>query len=445
MNPHLLYIAFWFPPSRASGVYRALATTKMFIEAGWQVTVITASTEFFEDEIGSTDETLLAEIPEGAEVIRVPFSIGLTAGTDIRALKWWSANFPAIWETARRAIRSLQSLATVRGAAPRERTLTERYAGWIDPVVTTGIKVHSRGHVDYILATGNPYSSFEAARLIAREIGAGFSVDYRDPWTIDVFTGAKIGDRASTAAEGRIMDEATFAFHVNEAIADAYRQLYPNNANKQRVVYNGFDRESIPDTSAPPSPPYRFGILGTMNDRWPMPAIFAGWKATRNHLPPGSELLLAGHLGYFAHSKEMLEARLPGQDAGFEYLGPVHKADVADFYSSIDVVVLPVPGGALVTSGKVFEALALGKPVVCVQSRGGGARTLLKDHPLAIPAEPTADSVRTALLRAAEMLRDFDPSLVERVRAESSIYERHHAMKPMLDAITGLAQPVPSP
>ena len=445
MNPRLLYIAFWFPPSRASGVYRAVATTKMFIEAGWQVTVITASTEFFEDEIGSTDETLLAEIAEGAEVIRVPFSIGLTPGIDVRSLKWWSANFPAIWKSAGRAMRSLQGLTTVWGAAPRERPLSERYAGWIDPVVTTGIEVHSKGRVDHILATGNPYSSFEAARLIAREIGAGFSVDYRDPWTIDVFTGATVGDRVSTTAEGRIMDEATFAFHVNEAIANAYRQLYPNNAEKQRVVYNGFDRESIPETSAPPSPPYRFGILGTMNDRWPMPAIFAGWKAARDHLPPGSELLLAGHLGYFAHSSEVLEARLPGRDAGFEYLGPVHKADVADFYASIDVVVLPVPGGPMVTSGKVFEALALGKPVVCVQSRGGGARTLLENHPLAIPADPTADSVRAGLLRAADMVRDLDPSLVEQVRAQSSIYERHQAMRPMLDAITGLTQPVSSP
>ena len=34
MSPHLLYIAFWYPPSRASGVYRALAVTEEFVPVG---------------------------------------------------------------------------------------------------------------------------------------------------------------------------------------------------------------------------------------------------------------------------------------------------------------------------------------------------------------------------------------------------------------------------
>ena len=31
---HLLYIAFFFPPSRASGVYRAIATANEVIKVG---------------------------------------------------------------------------------------------------------------------------------------------------------------------------------------------------------------------------------------------------------------------------------------------------------------------------------------------------------------------------------------------------------------------------
>jgi glycosyltransferase involved in cell wall biosynthesis len=267
--------------------------------------------------------------------------------------------------------------------------------------------------------------------------GVGFSVDYRDPWTIDVFTGQVTGKRSTRAAEKRIIDGAEFVFHVNDAIADAYRRLYPESSKKHRVVYNGYDPGSIPEPPGPSTPPYRFGILGTVNDRWPMKPILKGWASSRPDLPRGSELVLAGHLGYFDHSREAIEAALPDEDSGFRYVGPVRKAEVSDFYASIDVVVLPVPGGPMVTSGKVFEALALGKPVVCVQTAGGGARALLDRHPLSVGAEPDAESVRKALLRAADMARDLDPEEVATVRSSGMMYERQRAMQPMLDAISG--------
>jgi glycosyltransferase involved in cell wall biosynthesis len=440
MKPHLLYIAFWYPPSRASGVYRALATTREFIAAGWDVTVITCTREFLEDEIGSTDESLLAEISSNVEVVRVPFTFGLAV--DVRSLSWFSANFPTLARALHQRTASLRgTIATITGGARVPHRFADNYVTWIEPVVEEGARIHSRHGFDHVLATGNPYSSFEAARLLAGITGTGFSVDYRDPWTIDVFTGnAELTDRATTAAERRIVEGADNCFHVNEAIARAYRRLYPEYADKHQVVHNGYDAESIPPPPRPATPPYKFGILGTANDRWPLDAIFKAWNASLAGLPAGSELLLAGHLGYFSRSQDVLEAYLPDEASGFRYIGPVPKADVADFYDSIDVLILPVPGGVMVTSGKVFEALALGKPIVCVQSKGGGARALLEDHPLAIGAEPNAESVESAIGEAARMARDLDPSLSAEVRSKNSRYERHVAMQPMVDAITSSSQ-----
>lgn len=436
MKPHLLYLAFWYPPSRASGVYRALATTREFVTAGWDVTVITCTREFLEDEIGSTDDSLLAEISPDVEVVRVPFTFGLTV--DVRSLGWFAANFPTLWNALRRRVAPLRDMiATIKGDPPRAHEFADNYLTWIDPVVTAGTTVDSRHVVDHILATGNPYSSFEAARLLADMIGASFSVDYRDPWTIDVFTGTtEFADRATMTAERQIVKDAQHCFHVNEAIAEAYRRLYPEHAHKQHVVYNGYDPASIPTRPRPASPPYKFGILGTVNDRWPLDPIFKAWTALRPELPSGSELVLAGHLGYFARSQEVLEAYLPSEGSGFRYIGPVPKAEVAAFYDSIDVLILPVPGGPMVTSGKVFEALALGKPVVCVQSKGGGARVMLEDHPLALGAEPSAESVGAALREAARMAGDLDASLAADVRLENTKYERHVAMQPMVAAIS---------
>ena len=68
-KPHLVYIAFFFPPSRASGVYRALATANVFRSKGWEVTVITSNEEFYVNEIGTYDASLLKSIDKGISAV----------------------------------------------------------------------------------------------------------------------------------------------------------------------------------------------------------------------------------------------------------------------------------------------------------------------------------------------------------------------------------------
>lgn len=441
MSPHLLYIAFWYPPSRASGVYRALAVTREFVADGWDLTVLTAEHQFLEDEIGSIDPSLLSHIPAEANVVQVPFSFH-GGGEDIRSLGWARANYPTVWRLLRsRSSTLLSALSTIRGETPEAHQFADNYIAWIDPVVKAGIHVDAARQVDYVLATGNPYSSFEASRLLANVLGTGFSIDYRDPWTIDVFTGRRDNaDQKTTEAERRIIEQADLAFHVNEDIAEAYRSKYPDSAGKHRVAPNGFDLDSIPPPSGSSSPPYRFGMVGTMNERWPLEAIYKAWSDCRAELPEGSELVFGGHLGYFAKSQDLLEAYLPDESLGFRYVGKVEKDRLADFYASLDVLILPVPGGPLVTSGKVYEALGLGKPIVCVQSPGGGARRLLDDHPLALGVDPDAESVRSGLLQAVQMARQLDEELSRRVQSEALPYERGRGIRPVVDGVTELVK-----
>ncbi len=56
-QPHVLYVAWGFPPSRGGGVYRALATANGFARAGFRVTVLTATRETF---LGSSKDVNFA-------------------------------------------------------------------------------------------------------------------------------------------------------------------------------------------------------------------------------------------------------------------------------------------------------------------------------------------------------------------------------------------------
>lgn len=432
-RPHLLYIAFWYPPSRASGVYRALATSKAFKDAGWEVTVLTCTIEYLSTVVGSIDLSLIDQVPPGVDVVRV----SRVTDFDVRSMTRLSANLPLLWSKTRTQMVGVrQRLDDLRGGDPSAYSFSDGYLAWIDPVVNSGLRVNSAKPVDHVLATGNPFSAFEAARLLSGQIAGGFSVDYRDPWTIDVFTGrTDLANRGTREAEHQIVAEADLCFHVNEAIADAYRQLFPEHAKKQHVVFNGFDSSSLPPVRSRRTGAVRFGILGTMNDKWPMDPIFMAWNSVRDRLPSGSELVFGGHVGYFAKSTGQLVEALPESTSGFRYLGPVPKAAVARFYDELDVVLLPVPGGPMVTSGKVFEAYALGIPIVCVQAEGGGARALLSDHPLAICVSPEPDSVADALLQGARLAHDLDSKVSSGIRFEAREFERNASLRPMVESI----------
>lgn len=440
-RPHLLYLAFFYPPSRSSGVHRALATTRAFIEAGWAVTVLTTTERFFEEEIGSIDPTLLELIPEDANVIRVPFSFRVgQPTTDLREFGWVRGNMPLFWNGLRtRAGKLVRAYSVLKGESPLSYPMDDRYLAWIEPVVQRARHLFGDQPFDHILATGNPYASFEAARLLSGMTNARFTIDYRDPWAFDMRTGSEASLSAATfAAEERIVEQAWACIQVNEAIADAYRNRFPGAAERQFVVPNGYDAESIPELRGDYSGgPLVFGMLGTVTDLWPLGPLFEAWHLVRGSLPAGSSIILGGHLGYFHWSAEPLLSSFPEQAAGFVYVGPVPKKAVAEFYSRLDVVIVPLFGGPMVTAGKVYETAALGIPVLCIQREDGGARRIFSNLPLSVGAAPETKEILAAIRGATALAQNV--SQAERRAARSSVesFERTVAMGNLVDVVEG--------
>lgn len=432
----LLFFAFWYPPSRASGVYRALAISRAFVAAGWDVSVVTVDERFLEEEIGSTDLSLLDEIPDRVSIHRVPFTTRRPSATvpihDIGRLR---ANVPLLWNMAERQVvaRVDRLRARLPGSGPLAG-VEDKYLRWIDPAVEEGCRIHAATPVDHVLATGNPYASFEVARRVASASGVPFSIDYRDPWTLDVFTGDEVLSAATRRLEADIVTDAAACFHVNGALADAYAARYPVAAQRQHVAANGFDADSVP--AAPEiGGAVSFGLIGTLNAQWPLDALFAGWRAARTALGPDATFDFGGHLGYFGRNAGALRQELPTEAEGFRYHGPIEKRSVADFYARTRVAVVPAPGGAFVTSGKVFEAAAIGVPVLCIQAEGGGARRVLDGHPGAVFAEPTPEAVAEGFSAAAALAASWSPGDVAATRDWAAPYSRELAMRGLVDVV----------
>lgn len=425
-RPHLLLLAMFFPPSRGSGVYRGLALANQFSRQGWDVTVATVTENFFEEITGSTDTSLVDSIDPAVTVRRVPFPSGHMQG-DIRRHRWFRANFPKL-------------VSQIDGA--RLKLFPDKYATWIPPLLADMLKVHARDRVDMVIATGNPWSSFEAARLFRRATGVPYVMDYRDSWTLNQFTEGDMyaPGHAVQRAERRLVREASALTFVNEPMRAWHSEKYPEAATKMHVVENGYDPELVasPPFRAPqPDQPLVLGSVGTVTEVWPHEAAWGGWAlASEDDALAGARWDLYGHLGFFPSAVDRIRAMLPAEGQGVEWRGAVPKRELGAVYESFDVLVLAIPSSRYVTAGKVYEAIATGKPIVSIHTPETAATFTLAGYPMWFPVtELTAQDVASQLIAAARRARTMTEADHAAAVAHARQYERARLVKPLSDLL----------
>lgn len=431
-RPRILYLAFFFPPSRSSGVYRARATAAHLAEAGWDVTVYTAPREFFTRYIGTVDPTLEAGLDERITVRR-PGMGYFRWERDIRRYGRLRANMPV--------------LANAGYNWMQRRFFPEHYASWIPRVVAQALRDHARRRFDLVLATGNPFASFAAAWWLHRLTGLPYALDYRDAWTFNQFTEEhKYPDgHPAWAWERRTVEGAALTAFVNEGLRTWHADRYPAAARRMTVVPNGWEPELLGRAAYPGAAtgrPLRFGYVGTITEPMPLSVLFEGWRRAREHPELADATLdLYGHLGFFKQSADTLLDRIPvAERIGVSYHGPLGKAEVGQAYRNLDALVFCVPGARYVTSGKVFEYMATGKPIVSVHSPGIAAEDVLNGHPLWFGVDRLdAAAVGNAFVAAGKAARDLTESDFTAALAHAERYTRANTLAPFEARLRELA------
>jgi hypothetical protein len=433
--PRLLYLAFFFPPSRGSGVYRARATANHLARQGWDVTVLTAPTYFVRDLIGSFDEALAATVDPRIRIERPPMRY-YALEHDVRRFSRFRATLPVV---ARRLHR--WGLAHV---------FPEKYWSWGLACLARGLRLHARRRFDVIVATGNPFASFATAWLLNRLTGVPYVLDYRDSWTLDQFQDRPAYPPGHPAWrwENRVLSRAAAVTFVNGAQRDWHAERYPHVAARMQVVPNGLDEELLgePAGRPPRESPVRFTFLGTVIPGQPIEELAEAFRLARQEPDlVGSRITIYGYLGYFPSSERALRQRLARADDVFEYRGPVPKPQVATVYQETDVLIFMTSGGRYVTTGKIFEYMGTGLPIVSVHAPDVAACEVLQGHPLWFnPGGLDVPSVAKALVEAARTARTMTVEQQRAARAHAARYSRTRVLEPFEHLLRDLAGRAPT-
>ncbi len=423
-RPHLLYVAWGYPPSRSGGAYRLLATANEFHRAGWRVTVLTCEREVFLRSTG-IDSSLEARIDEDIRIVRTEFPVR-EVESDLRSWSWARAVAQELWN-------GWEALRT-RRVFPEPG-----YALWRPVLEREALRIHTTDPVDLVIGSANPNVVHTAGLLLQEQHGVPFVMDHRDTWQLDMYRERRtLTDRHPGAVwERRMISAAAEAWFVNEPIAQWHRELYPDDAARMRVVPNGFDREFV-DAPVPPSGSSDrqivFGNIGTMTSQTPIPELIDGWTAVRAHGGlDDARIDLYGYLGHQGNDDGGILARVESvQDESVRYLGPVQKAQIAQTYAQFDVLVLPLGTSRFMTSGKVFEYMATGLPIVSVHDPINAVSDTLRGYPGWFPVSSLdADEIGRALLSAAQYARaqTFEDRMASRAWADR--YDRRNLLRPI--------------
>jgi glycosyltransferase involved in cell wall biosynthesis len=372
----VLFVLYYFPPSGGPGVQRCLKFVRYLPQFGWQPIVLTVQADA---DFQVRDETMLREIPEGLHIKRSfcpePYGLyrRLTGQTGSRSLDITT-------QSGGDERLSAKMMRMVRGSF----FIPDARMGWIPFGRRDGLRLIQETRCELIFSSGPPFTCHMIGRALHRGSGLPWVADFRDPWTLATFYPKRPqwAKKIDQACERSVVREAAYSLIVGPAMATDLRDLYPDvSQDRIKIVPNGFDPADF--EGVPYQRPEKFRITYTGSlffNRTPM-AFFDAMERLCCEAPDFArevELCFAGRLddgvlGKLSEPVFKAITQLPG------YLP--HSESVALLRSSTLLLLLvgtDVQAHSMVT-GKVYEYLASGVPILSLGPDGGDAAKLLRE------------------------------------------------------------------
>jgi glycosyltransferase involved in cell wall biosynthesis len=369
-RPRLLFLAYSFPPATASGCVRTWSVAKFLSRLGWEVTVVTPHPSVWR----RVEAPAVAEANLRREGIHRILTGHRWRWLEPEPLNCWNQNLGWLMGGICRKI------ARCLGIDSR--------IGWIKVAERTCSTLRAQD-VDVILASGRPFATFKLAKRLSDRLGRPYVLDYRDPWTENPH-GAARHRPVQRQEEARLLSGCAAVTIVSHSWGVALDRRFGLGA-KLHVITNGYDPEGLAEVK-----PYDFGHFAIVYTGvfYPpkrvispvMAALKRFKEATHNN---------AGSPWYFHYYGEtenhvreeakrfgvtdrvVLHGRVPRGEA----LSAVRGADVT-------VVITSVTGDATladrgIMTGKIFDALGLGTPILLIAPPGSDAEAIAQTTGLA--------------------------------------------------------------
>lgn len=353
----VLVLAYFFPPLGGAGVQRTLKFVKYLAAFGWDATVVSTRSRLYP----ARDPSLLDEVPETTRVIR----------TAALPLAHWIS-------LVLYRLRLRRLFAWV--------TWPDGGVGWLPFALWAALRAARRDRPDVIFSSSPPQSGHLAALAVHRLTGIPWVADFRDEWAAD----AHRADQPRTLARLAARAERAFTKHARRSVVAAgYFDIagLPNEDPRRVEIPNGVDEADLATSIHPPGGRFVLAYVGTIYGiRDPSPVFRALARLIdRGEVDRGRfEVRLVGSL--------WLEGFEPPTEVEVQSTGYVDHARALREMSAATALLLYVPSASLAPSGKLFEYLASGRPILSLAHPDNLASRLVDEWGAGVVADPHDES-----------------------------------------------------
>lgn len=435
----VLIITYYFPPAGGSAVQRIVKFVKYLPHFGWQPVILTAR----EGDYVLRDESLGSEIPEDVTVSRTRAPDLYTwyermskkqtaAPADLSAIAV-SQSEKTTWKG--RVALSIRSLLFIPDAR----------CAWLPYAVIKGLRMIREERIDAILSSSPPFTTALIGGLLARLTGLPWISDYRDPWTQAYFYFRR--PQPSRCIEDRLerwlLKKATKVVSINERIIDGLRQKYDmHDSEKWGIVPNGYDPEDFIGIEPETDKYFTVTYTGTIHAKMhPAPLM----EAVRQLSHEDADFSQSIRLNFVGRVDD--DVTYMFKDTAIKnnirLIPHLPHRECLRYTMGADLLLLLIPMASnsdIVMTGKLFEYLRSGNPILCLSEKGEAAEIIRETGSGSVVPYGDVEKIKDVLRQSFRRWKAGKKILQKPVRGEAiERWDRKKITKKLSDILNNAA------
>ena len=367
----VLIVTYYWPPSGGAGVQRWLKFSKYLPDFGWDPIILTVDSEFAAYPV--TDFSLEADLSSSVKIYSTP------AINYFRIYKKDKSKIPTAG-FANSLDNSFKGkiLRFIRG----NFFLPDPRKGWNKYAFKKACQLIETEGIRNIITTSPPHSTQLIGLKIKKKYPAlNWIADLRDPWT-DIyyykqFYPTFISRWIDLRYEKNVLRNADKIITVGDSLKNLFSMKVMGVESKTEVITNGFDEDDFSGSRA--DNPARFTVtyVGTLSDIYPIEGFLNALKIFKEK---GNEFMLRFIGTVSQYQKDLIQSKTG--NSILEFIPYVDHSEAILYMLQTTALLLIIPdhqSRKSILTGKLFEYLASGKPIICIGPVDGDAAVIISN------------------------------------------------------------------
>jgi glycosyltransferase involved in cell wall biosynthesis len=367
----VLIVTYYWPPGSGAGVQRWLKFSKYLPEYGWEPVILTVDPDFA--AYPAIDNTLNNEVPSNLTVYKT------RARDYFRFYKKDKSKIPSAGFAVNEE-RGFVSRVTrfIRG----NFFIPDPRRGWSGFAFKKACGIIETHKINHLITTSPPHSTqLIGLKLKKRFPGIKWIADLRDPWT-DIyyykeFYPTCLSRRIDSQYEKKVLCNADGIITVGKSLKELFSSKAPGTDTKIEVISNGYDEDDFRRLTASKPEIFTISYIGTLSGSYPVNGFFNSLKVL-TETGTGFRLKFVGVVS--TEQKELISSA--AGKANIEFIPYCDHSTAIRYMLETSALLLIIPdhhSSRSIITGKLFEYLASGKPIICLGPADGDAAEILEE------------------------------------------------------------------